>query len=175
MLAADEGRFSRLGEVASGGQVMRAWCPTGIRPVVGQQIVREYVYAYAAVAPPLGKMTALVLPYANTEMINIFLAQVSQEFRDYFLIMQVDGAAWHGSKSLVIPENIRLITQLAYSPELNPVEHLWSEIRTHHFYNQVFDSIDSVMDKLCQGLNELISAPEKLRSMTYFPHLRMVF
>ena len=120
-------------------------------------------------------MTALVLPYANTEMMNLFLSQVSQEFRNYFLIMQVDGAAWHGSKSLVVPENICLITQPAHSPELNPVEHLWEEIREHHFYNQVFDSIDMVMDKLCQGLNELISAPEKLRSMTYFPHLRMVF
>ena len=71
---------------------MRAWCPTGIRPLVSQQIVREYVYAYAAVALQLGLMTALVLPYANTEMMNLFLEQVSEEFKDYFLIMQVDGA-----------------------------------------------------------------------------------
>ncbi len=70
-------------------------------------------------------MTALVLPYANTQMMNLFLEQVSMEFQDYFLIIQVDGAAWHKSKGLVIPENIRLITQPAYSPELNPVEHLW--------------------------------------------------
>ena len=169
LLAADEGRFGRL------GQVMRAWCPPGIRPVVGQQIVREYIYAYAAVAPALGKMTALVLPYANTQMMNIFLAQVSQEFKDYFLIMQVDGAAWHCSKGLVIPENLRLITQPAHSPELNPIEHLWEEIRENHFYNQVFDSIEAVMDKLCFGLNELISTPERLRAMTYFPHLRKPF
>ena len=79
------------------------------------------------------------------------------------------------SYSLVVPENIRLITQPAHSPELNRVEHLWSEIREHHFYNQVFDSIDIVMDKLCQGLNELISAPAQLRSFDHFPHLRMVF
>lgn len=118
-------------------------------------------------------MTALVLPYAHTEMMNIFLEQVSQDLKDYFLIMQVDGAAWHSSKDLVIPENIRLITQPAYSPELNPIEHLWEKVRENHFYNQVFDSIDAVMDKLCQGLNELISAPEKLRSITYFPHLRI--
>jgi transposase len=154
---------------------MQAWCPPGTRPIIGQQIVREYVYAYAAVAPELGKMTALVLPYANTKMMNLFLEQVSIEFQDYFLIIQLDGAAWHSSKDLVIPENIRLITQPAHSPELNPVEHLWESIRAHHFYNQVFDSIDAVMDKLCQGLNELISAPEKLRSMTYFPHLRIAF
>lgn len=152
---------------------MPAWCPPGIRPLVGQQIVREYVYAYAAVAPELGKMTALVLPYANTEMMNLFLEEVSNEFKDYFLVMQVDGAAWHCSKELVIPENMRLVVQPAHSPELNPVEHLWENIRENHFYNQIFDSIEAVMDNLCLGLSELIAAPEKLRSMTYFPHLRI--
>lgn len=77
---------------------------------------------------------------------NIFFAQVSQEFRDYFLIMQVDGAVWHKAKSLGIPEDIRLITQPAHSPELNPYEHLWEEIRENHFLNQVFESIDRVME-----------------------------
>ena len=115
---------------------MSAWCPNGIRPVVGQQMSREYVYAYAAVAPELGLMTALVLPYANTEMMNLFLEQVSFEFKDYFLIMQVDGAAWHCSKSLLIPENIRLISQPAHSPELNPVEHLWEDKARKSFLQQ---------------------------------------
>ena len=38
-------------------QVIPAGCPAGIRPVVGQQVVREYIYAYVAVAPAVGKMT----------------------------------------------------------------------------------------------------------------------
>ena len=93
-------------------------------------------------------MTALVLPYANTKMMNLFLKQVSIEFQDYFLIIQVDGAAAHKSLGLVIPENLRLITQPAYSPELNPVEHLWESIRENHFYNQVFGSIDALVGKV---------------------------
>jgi hypothetical protein len=55
LMAQDEGRFGRL------GQVMKAWCPTGHRPLVAKQGVRDYVYAYAAIAPALGKMTTLVL------------------------------------------------------------------------------------------------------------------
>jgi hypothetical protein len=47
-MAEDEGRFGRMGEVR------RAWCPPGVRALVGKQIVRESVYAYAAVAPALG-------------------------------------------------------------------------------------------------------------------------
>ena len=56
LMAQDEGRFGCL------GQVMKAWCPSGHRPIVAKQGVRDYVYAYAAVAPALGKMASLVLP-----------------------------------------------------------------------------------------------------------------
>jgi len=91
-----------------------------VRPQVAKQTVRESVYAYAAVAPELGQMTALVLPDANTQMMNLFLEQVSQEFTDYFIVMQVDRASWHRCDALVVPENIRLLLQPPYSPELNP-------------------------------------------------------
>jgi len=104
---------------------------------VPKQQVRQYVYAYAAVAPALGQMTCLILPYANTKMMNLFLHQVS-ELADYFIVMQVDKASWHRSKYLKIPENIRLIHQPSYSPQLMPVEHIWEEIKENHFYNHVF-------------------------------------
>ena len=44
-MVADEGRFGRLGEVKA------CWCPKGIRPIVAKQQLRQYTYAYAAVAP----------------------------------------------------------------------------------------------------------------------------
>lgn len=168
-MAADEGRFGRLGEVRA------CWCPAGIRPVVPKQQVREYVYAYAAVAPQLGQMTTLVLPYANTQMMNLFFKQVSEDFANYFIVMQVDKAAWHRSKSLHIPENIRLLPQPSHSPELMPVEHIWENIRENYFYNQILESMDKVVDTLCKGLVKLSSDPEQLRSMTYFPHLKINF
>ncbi len=167
-MAGDEGRFGRMGEVKA------CWCPRGVRPIVPKQQVRQYVYAYAAVAPQLGLMTCLILPYANTQMMNLFLAQVSREFVDYFVILQLDKASWHRSNCLTVPENIRLIFQPAYSPELMPVEHLWEDIRENHFYNQAFSSLAQVEDVLCQGLLEISSNCERLRSMTYFPHLKIL-
>jgi len=169
IMAADEGRFGRL------GQVMSAWCGPGVRPEGGQQLVREYLYGFVAVAPALGMMTALVLPFSNTEMMNLFLNQVAQEFADYFVVMQVDGAAYHTGQDVVVPENMRLIVQPPRSPELNAVEHVWEELREKHFYNRVFDSLDAVSDTLCKGLKELMDLPNKIRSMTNFPHMRVTF
>ena len=45
------------------------------------------------IAPNLGRMTTLVLPYVNIKMMELFLQEVSQDFADYFIIMQVDRAA----------------------------------------------------------------------------------
>ena len=91
----------------------------------------------------------------------------------YFIVMQVDGAGWHHAHELVIPENIRLIEQPPYSPEVNPVEHVWDELREKYFHNRVFPSLEALMDVLCQALNDLADDPERLRSLTNFPHLHI--
>lgn len=119
-------------------------------------------------------MTSLVLPTANTAMMHLFLEHVSQTFAAYFIVMQMDRAGWHGAKTLVVPENIRLIPQPAYSPELNPVEHLWEELREKQFPNLALAALDEVIEKVCNGLRVLESDPVRLRSMTYFPHFRFV-
>jgi hypothetical protein len=152
----------------------RCWAPKHMRPRVPRQIVREYTYAYAAVAPETGKMTSLVLPASNTEMMTVFLKHVSDTFSDYFIVMQTDQAGWHSSKDLGIPSNIRLLSQPAYSPELNPVEHLWEDLREKELPNRAFSSLDAVVDALCNGLQRIEHNSKLLRSMTYFPHFKMV-
>ena len=117
-------------------------------------------------------MTSLILPSADTEMMSLFLEHVSKTFTKYFVVMQVDRASWHQSKDLKIPSNIRLIAQPAYSPELNPVEHVWEAVREKHLPNLALASLDEVIDKVCDGLNQLEADPQRLRSMTNFPHFR---
>jgi transposase len=167
-MAQDEGRFGRI------SRPKRCWAPPGIRPLAPAQIVREAVYVFAAVAPSLGKICSLILPTANTDMMNLFLRHVSETFLGYFIVMQVDQASWHHSKTLMIPENIRLIKQPPYSPEVNPVEHVWDDIREKHFHNRVFSSLDLLTDKLCHALNLLSDDSQRITSMTNFPHLQIV-
>jgi len=166
-MAQDEACFGRI------STIVRSWAPKHLRPLTPRQIVREYIYAYAVVAPKDGKMTSLILPSADTSMMNLFLQHVSCTFSKYFLVIQVDQAGWHSSKDLIIPENIRLIPQPAYSPELNPVEHIWEELREKSFSNRIFVSLDAVINTLCEQLLWLEQNSKLLRSMTYFPHFRM--
>jgi hypothetical protein len=53
-----------------------------------------------------------------------------------------------------------------------PVEHIWKDIGEKHFYDHVFPTLDQVEDVLCQGLVELRLDSKRLRSLTFFPHLR---
>jgi transposase len=106
-------------------------------------------------------------------MMNLFLEHVWAAFADFFLVIQVDQAAWHRAKVLVIPENIRLIYQPAYSPQVNPAEHVWEELREKHFSNRFFSSLDLLIEELCTGLNELSADKERLQSMIWFPHFRI--
>jgi hypothetical protein len=166
-LVQDEARFGRI------TQPTRCWAPEGMRPCIPTQIVRQAIYAFAAVSPQTGSMVSLILPTANTDMMTLFLKQVSQEFAGSFLIMQVDRASWHCSQHLQVPENMRLIFQPPYSPEVNPVEHIWKELREKYFANRMFPSLDDLQEHLCNSLNELSSHPDSIRSLTYFPHIRV--
>lgn len=107
-------------------------------------------------------------------MMNLFLDHVSQVFSKYFIVMQVDQAAWHHALDLIIPSNMRLIEQPPYSPEVNPVEHIWDELREKYFHNRIFSSLDPLVNALCQGLNDLANDTERLRSLTSFPHLKII-
>lgn len=167
LLVQDEGRFGCINDQR------RAWAPFKTRPQSPRQIVRNYLYAFTALSPALGKMTSLILPMANTEMMNLFLTQVAEDFKEYFIIMLMDQAGWHTSHRLEIPENIRLINFPPRSPELNPVEHIWEELKEKNFANKAFESLDEVEHNLCLGFNQLARNSQQLRSMTKFPYLNI--
>jgi transposase len=128
---------------------------------------------FAAVAPQTGELLCLILPTANTAMTPLFLAYVSQSLNDYFIVMQLDQAGWHHSRSLQVPDNIRLIAQPAHSPEINPVEHLWEELREKYLHTRIFSTLDLLEEQLCQGLNAITVDKEQVRSLMGFPHLKV--
>ena len=59
---------------------------------------------------------------------NIFLKEFAKVNQGKKIAIIMDGAGWHKSHKLIFPENIRIIIQPSYSPELNPIEKLWQYI-----------------------------------------------
>ncbi len=62
----------------------------------------------------------------DTDCYQRFLDEFSQAYPDSLNILQVDNERFHTSKHLVVSENIILLFQPSYSPELNPIERLWN-------------------------------------------------
>ena len=118
----DEAGFGRISDPAA------CWCPKGIRPEVKVQRVREYVYTYGAVSPLDGRSFFLILPQCNTEMMNLYLLELSKYFPKDLILLAVDNAGWHCSNDLEVPGNIILFPLLPCTPELNPIEQIWKEI-----------------------------------------------
>ena len=60
---------------------------------------------------------------------NIFLEELSKQFLFDLILLCCDGAAWHMSNKLHIPENIELFYIPPYTPEMNPIEQIWKELQ----------------------------------------------
>ncbi len=136
--------------------------------MVGQQVVREFLYAMVAVSPLDGDISSLVMPWVDAEAMSIFLAHTSEMFKKEFCLMFLDGAGWHRANNLRVPHNMKLLWLPPYSPELNPVEHIWEYVRENSFGNKSFDSLDDVEDLLCSSLVTLEQQPNIVRSLTSF-------
>ena len=164
----DEARFGRISDPR------RCWAPPGVRPEVSTQLIREYEYAFAAVSPQDGLLDTLVLPTVNTEAMSVFLAEVSRRHAEEFIVMVLDGAGWHKARRLLVPANMRLLSLPPWSPQLNPVEHVWDEVREKWFANRVFASLNAVEEQLLTALKILEEDSARLASLTGFEWIKSI-
>ena len=88
---------------------------------------------------------------------NVFLNHLSMSYPNDVIILVCDGAAWHKAKALIVPENIRLVFIPPYTPEMNPIEQIWKEIRKRGFRNEIFQTLNKVVDRLCSTIQSISS------------------
>jgi len=155
--------FGRMSDPAS------CWAPAPMRPTVGLALVREFRYFYAAIGPQMGTLHWKITDKMNTENMASFLSEVGKAHPDRHVVMVVDGASSHRAKALEIPDNISLIRLPPYSPELNPTEILWHELREKCCANRVFETLDAVCKEVESGLQRLASAPTEVTRLSGWP------
>lgn len=148
----DEGHFG-LHSTA-----MKIWAEKGKPLEVRVKQGYENFYSYSAVSPNSGEPFSLFLPEVNTDMMNLYLEELSKEYSDYKLLLIMDRAGWHRSKSLKIPQNIKITFLPSYSPELNPVEKLWQWLRKEVTHNNLFETLGKLMDDLTMAYRKLTDA-----------------
>lgn len=156
----DEARFGRI------SREMACWVDKHTVPSVARQMIREYIYAYAALAPQTGDCFSIISPYCNTEAMNFFLQELAKQYTSYRIILILDKAGWHISQALKLPHNIQLLHLTPYSPEQNPVELLWRETRKQYFHNQIFASLDDVEAQLVKALGMYHQQPEQIKQIS---------
>lgn len=162
----DEGRFGRISVLRS------CWAPQPMRPSVRAQLVHEAVYAFAAIAPVEGGGFATLSPQCNIPAMSRFLLDLLAHWPDERLLLFLDGAGWHRSVQLPVPERLRLERLPPYTPECNPTEHVWDEVRVRGFANQYFANLKAVEVRLKTELELLIHDPDRLHRLTCFPWVR---
>jgi len=95
---------------------------------------------------------------------TVFLEQLSIQYPDDTILLVCDGAEWHKSNGLKCPENIKLLTIPPYTPEMNPIEQIWKQLRSMGFKNEIFKTLEHVVNRLCETICQLTH--EMVRSIT---------
>jgi hypothetical protein len=147
----------------------RVWAPIGQRPVISTYPRYEWLYLYAFIQPETGQSIWYILPELSTKafqaVLDNFACAVNVSKNHILLVL--DNAAWHTSSKLVLPDSIQTVFQPAYSPELQPAEHLW-QLSDELIANRSPKDLDDLQQRLVTQCERLIQDPERVKSHTLF-------
>jgi transposase len=151
-------------------ELARKWTARGYRPNGEQRIGYEYGYLSVAINPQTGKLLMLILPDMRVESFQAFVEEF-RRFVDGEVTLITDGAAAHRSQRLQLGEQLNVEHLPAYSPELNPVERFFKELRKG-LKNQVFNSYEEVEEAVIIVAKPYLKAQEKVKRLTNYHWLQ---
>jgi len=144
----------------------RIWAKKGTRPRLPADQRYKSAYLFGAICPKRGTGAALMLPYANTQAMQLHLNEISKYVaRKSHAVVLMDRAGWHTTAKLKVPGNLTIILLPSRSPELNPVENIWQYLRANGLSNTVFEDYNTIIDAGCQAWNNLIDQPDTITSI----------
>jgi transposase len=148
----------------------RVWAPKGTSVTAIVAPHYQWMYVYAFVHPESGRTSWLLLPTVNVEAFSQALALFAQETEvgpDKQIVLLLDGAGWHKSAKLEVPQGIHLVFLPPYSPELQPAERLWP-LSNEPLANRSFTSLDELEQVQAERCCYLQTHPELIRAQPCF-------
>ena len=139
----------------------------GIKPIAKVNPCYKSVYLYGAVEPLTGERFFLEFSHLTSDCFQCFLEKFSEVFQESLNLLVLDKGRFHQAKSLKIPENVVLLFLPPYSPELNPIERLWRDIKAKLF-TQTYKTLEAMQAKVTQILENY--SDEAIAKLTRFSH-----
>lgn len=159
--------FQDEARVGQQGIITRIWARKGTRPRALRDTRYTWSYIFGAACPARGIAAGLILPYVNAKAMSLHLAEISKSVAPgAHAILILDGARWHGAKTLAVPSNITLIKLPPYAPELNPMENVWAYLRANKLAITVFDTFEQIVEKCAKAWTFFPEDPARIKSIT---------
>lgn len=115
---------------------------------------RENFYLYGAVEPLSGESFFLEFSHLDGVCFERFVQEFAAAYPEDFHILQLDNGSFHHSQHLKIPENVIFLFQPPHTPEVNPIERLWLEIKRVLRW-EYFSSLEELRVALWKQLEKL--------------------
>lgn len=128
------------------------------------------VYLFGAVCPARHVGCAVILPRCDTAAMALFLEDMSgQVAAGAPAVLGLGNAAWHRAAALSWPANITPLPLPPYSPELNPQERVWEDLRQHDLALRQFLDHTALLDACQEAWRNVIATPSRIRSLCSYP------
>ncbi len=128
-------------------------------PRVVKQQQFDYGYLFGTVCPSSGKTEALITPFVNKDIMRQLLELIANRTKPgRHAVVVMDGAGWHTNDIAVDIPNLSILKLPPYSPELNPIEQVWSWLRQRHLANRCFKGYEEIVDACSQAWNDFVSS-----------------
>ena len=137
-----------------------------MRPVCPVYPRYEWAYVYgAAEVGGQARVEFFYSPSVNLQWSKLFLEQVAAREPGATHVVLWDGAGFHPQDGAAgLPENVRLLPLPSYSPELNPIEGLWDQLKDS-LCNKVFASLRALEDAMSDFLQPFWENAERVRDL----------
>jgi hypothetical protein len=151
--------------------IKRVWTLPGQRPIAPVQPRFQWRYLVAFVHPASGRSLWHLATGVSAQYFSVELAAFAQAVGAgprKKLVLVLDGAGWHSSYDVQVPEHVYLLFLPAHAPELQPCEHLWhySDAPLVNAHFQDLEALEEAQMARCVVLQE---RRDLIRSATLFP------
>lgn len=133
-----------------------------VKPV-GEVQWEFYRWLYGLVEPPTRAGWFMEFSYLDSACFEVALADFAAQYPEDLHIIQVDNGSAHHAQTLTLVDNVILLFQPSYCPEVNPIERLWQELKRSLAWMH-FESIGHLQQAISGWVNQL--SPEEVKSLT---------